>query len=92
MFKEIDNLSENLMLSSRIKRLMLVLDNYFTKRDYDYNNFNEARECCINYNEVQVLVETIFDLVVENDKKLNENMDILIEKEKTLRNKMQEVA
>lgn len=86
MFEEIDKLEENIFTSERIKDLLIVLvRNYFTKKDYNHLKIEEAYELCSNYQDIQVLIDVILDLSIENNEKLRKNFDVLINKEKEMR-------
>lgn len=87
MFNEIAELEENVFINEKIRDLLIVLDrNYFTKKDYNHLKIEEAFELCGNYKDMQVLVDVILNLSIENDEKLRKNLDILIDKEKEMRN------
>ena len=86
MFSEIDDLNENLILSEKIKNLLIVLDrNYFSEIGYDFRKTEDAFELCGNYNDMQVLVETILDLSVENSEKLRKKISVLVNKDRELK-------
>lgn len=83
MFEQIDNLSRNDILNERIRNLLEILyTTYFDKADYDFRNQIDAYNLCTSYKLAQCLIDTIFELSIENQELLTKNIDLLIEKNK----------